>query len=146
MATRFTTKAMIIDGIHYKAKYSLSDDGKLTITATAPDGSEALLHLDSKHELYQAARMAYEIKVAKRAGAVDAASLQGLRIKGRGYEILMDGSIDRATVTFKTAPSKAAREAVKAAGFWYTPSHKCWSRKLNNEAWIAAQLLHQKLA
>lgn len=144
--TRFTTKAVIIDGVHSKAVYSMKEDGTLQIRLTGPEGQQATVTLTPDHEMYQAARMAYDIKCAKRAGSADLDSLKGLSLKGRGYTILMDASIERCTVTFSGMPSKAIRDTVKAAGFWWTPSHKCWTRKLNNESWIAAQLLHQKLS
>ena len=69
----------------------------------------------------------------------------GLEMKGPGFVIKMDGSINRATVTFKRKPSAEVREMVKAAGFYWSPVHKQWSRGLTFKAWTAAQELYNKL-
>ena len=65
----------------------------------------------------------------------------GTEIKGRGWVITFDGSYDRTRVIFKRYPSEAAREAVKAAGFYWSPAMKSWNKKLTNKAYMAAQEL-----
>lgn len=148
---KFTTKSVIMDGVRNKAIYTL-DGENLVIKMTTPDEKIVSLTLDPSHDLFAAAKAAYDEKAAKRAAyqankPEPAEKLyKGMKLKGRGFEIYMDGSIDRATVTFKRKPSAQVRELVKAAGFYWSPNHNCWSRKLTNKAWTASQALYQQLA
>ena len=151
MKVKFTTKSMIIDGNRQRVKYEL-DGEAVIVRGMTPDNKEFSIRLDASSEHYQAARAAYDEKAAKRA-ALEAAPREvpekffaGLQLKGRDFVIVFDASIDRATVTFKRKPSPKVREMVKAAGFWWTPTHGCWSRKLTHKAWRAGQELYQKLS
>ena len=148
---KFTTKSVIIDGVRNKASYTMEGENLVIKMITAQE-KIITLTLDPKHEHYKAAKAAFDEKAAKRA-AYEANKpepaekpYKGMKLKGRGFEIYMDGSIDRATVTFKRRPSSQVRELVKAAGFYWSPNHNCWSRKLNNKAWTASQALYQQLA
>lgn len=149
-SVRFTTKSVIIGENRFRVIYTMEGE-KLTVTEK--EKKEVLFTLSpADGEAYKSAMAAFQLKQEKRAAAADQPreapdrSFVGTRLKGDGYEIFFDGSIDRATVTFKRAPSAAVRELVKAAGFWWTPSHKCWSRKLTCKAWRAGQELHMQLA
>ena len=144
---RFTTKSAIMDGIRFKAQYSLADDETLTVKLIGESAPMTLV-LNKGDEHYLAARAAYEEKAAKRAGAgaVDQESYAGMKLKGGWFTIFYDASIDRCTITFRKKPAAEIRELVKAYGFWWTPSHKCWSRKMNSTAWWAGQELYKKLA
>ena len=150
-SVKFTTKAMILDGVRSKVTYSMEGEN-LVLKLVSPDEKIHTVTLCPDHEYYTAAKAAHDEKAAKRAEyeankPEPAEKLyKGMQLKGRGFTILMDGSIDRATVTFKRKPSKATRELVKAAGFYWSPNHGCWSRKLTNKAWIASQALYQQLA
>ena len=148
---KFTTKAVIIDGVRNKASYTLDGDN-LIIKMVTPQDKVITLNLSPEHKHYTAAKAAFDEKAAKRA-AYEANKpepaeklYKGMKLKGRGFEIYMDGSINRATVTFKRKPSAQVREQVKAAGFYWSPNHNCWSRKLNNKAWTASQALYRQLA
>ena len=69
----------------------------------------------------------------------------GLEIKGRGWKILFDGAYERTRVIFQRKPSKAAEDAVKAAGFYWSPVMQSWNKKLTCKAFRAAQGLSLQL-
>lgn len=147
---KFTTKSMVSAGIPIKVKYEMKGD-ELIIRGKEEANKDLLITLTPADMLYSAARAAYEELQRKRAAAAAAPRevpekiYKGMSLKGPGFEIYMDGSIDRATVTFKRKPSAEVREQVKAAGFYWSPVNRCWSRKLTNKAWAAAQDLYAKL-
>ena len=152
MKAKFTTKSMITeDGNRFKVKYSMEGEN-IIVKAYTPDDKIVSFNLAPGHELYTAAKAAYDEKEAKRAAyeaskpAADEKLFKGMTLKGRDFTIYMDGSIGRATVTFKRKPSAERRELVKAAGFYWSPVHGCWSRKLTNKSWTAAQALYSQLA
>ena len=143
---RFTTRAAIIDGVHYKAKYNLSTDETLTINLTTPDGKTAVVTLKKGAEHYTAARAAYDEKQAKRGQIqADPESYAGIKLDAGWFRIEYRNDIDRCVVTFKKKPSENIRETVKAYGFWWSPTNKCWSRRMNNTAWWAGQELYKRL-
>ena len=144
---RFTTRAAIIDGIRFKAIYSMAEDETITLKLTDPEGKQATVTLKTSDEHYQAARAAYDEKLAKRTGGTetDLEMVKGMKLDAGWFRIEYRGDIDRCTVTFKKKPSLAIRETVKAYGFWWAPTNGCWSRKLNNSAWWAGQELYKKL-
>lgn len=77
---------------------------------------------------------------AKKArGPVPKKEFVGLEIKGKGWKIAFDGSYGRTRVIFKRMPSDRVREAVKAAGFFWSPVMKSWNKKLTFKAFMAAQ-------
>ena len=111
------------------------------------NGNAVQMELAKGDDHYIAARAAYDEKLAKRAaGQIDPESFKGMKLQGGWFTIFYDSSIDRCTLTFRKKPAPEIRELVKAYGFWWAPSHKCWSRKLNSSAWIAGQELYKKLA
>ena len=148
---KFTTKSMIMDGNRTKVFYTLNDDETLTVSGGLETGKPFVITLKPDHEHYAAARAAYNEKAEKRAKyqAEKPEKTEkwfiGQELKGNGFSILMDGSIDRATVTFKRKPSPEIREKVKAAGFYWSPTNKQWTRRLTNKAWQAAQELYTQL-
>lgn len=78
-------------------------------------------------------------------GPVPEKNFIGLEIKGNGWKIVFDGSYDRTRVIFKHKPSTKAREAVKNAGFYWSPSMQSWNKNLTFRAWRAAQSLAMEL-
>lgn len=78
-------------------------------------------------------------------GEVPEKLFAGLEITGNGWRILFDKTYDRTRVIFKEMPSKAAREAVKAAGFYWSPSLESWNKKLTFKAFRKAQALAVQL-
>lgn len=69
----------------------------------------------------------------------------GLEIKGKGWEIFFDGGHERTRVIFKRKPVQAALDAVKAAGFFWSPTMKSWNKKLTHKAFRSAQALAVEL-
>ena len=146
MAIRFTTKAVIMDGIRFKAVYELTENETLKITMTSPENAKTELILEKGRPEYIAARAAYDEKAAKRAaGKIDPESYAGIKLQGGWFTISYEKDIDRCIVKFSKKPAPEIREIVKAYGFWWTPSQKCWSRRLNNGSWFAGQELYKKL-
>lgn len=148
---RFTTKSMIIGAERFRVLYSLNNDGSIVISGKPDAGRAFVITLPPDHPHYAAARAAYDEKAEKRA-KYDAEEhpapdkwFIGQELKGNGWTIRMDGSIDRATVTFSRKPSPETRALVKAAGFYWSPVHKQWSRGLTHKAWKAAQDLYSQL-
>ena len=69
----------------------------------------------------------------------------GTEITGNGWKILFDGGYDRTRVIFTRKPAQQAIDAVKAAGFFWSPQLKSWNKKLTCKAFRAAQDLSQQL-
>lgn len=81
----------------------------------------------------------------KARGEVPEKLFAGLEIVGNGWKILFDKTYDRTRVIFKEMPSKAAREACKNAGFYWSPVLKSWNKKLTFKAFRKAQTLAVEL-
>jgi len=146
MSIRFTTKAVIMDKIHFKAAYELQENETLKITMTSAEGARTELILEKGRPEYMAARAAYDEKAAKKAaGKIDPESFAGMKLKGGWFTISYEKDIDRCIVKFTKKPAPEIREIVKAYGFWWTPTHNCWSRRMNSGSWIAGQELYKKL-
>ena len=147
---KFTTKSMIVDGVRHRVAYTLRADEYLEVSGEI-DGKAFQIAIAPNSKYYASARAAYDEKAAKRAKyeaerpETPEKLFVGTELKGPGYTICMDGSIGKATVTFKRKPSVEVRALVKAAGFYWSPVHKQWSRGLTNKAWRAAQELHKQL-
>lgn len=78
-------------------------------------------------------------------GEVSEKLFAGLEIVGNGWKIFFDKTHDRTRVIFKEMPSKAAREACKNAGFYWSPALKSWNKKLTFKAFRKAQTLAVEL-
>lgn len=78
-------------------------------------------------------------------GPVPEKAFVGTSLKGKGWKILFDGDHDRTRVIFTRKPSKAAREAVEKAGFYWSPVMESWNKKLTHKAFRAAQALALEL-
>ena len=59
----------------------------------------------------------------------------GTTITGSGWRIVFD---DKTRVVFDEVPPRRIRDAVKAAGFHWSPSEKSWNKKLSWKAYRAA--------
>ena len=69
----------------------------------------------------------------------------GTAITGRGYAIIFDKATERTRVILSDPTNKKARNAIKEAGFYYSPSAKSWNRKLTFRAYRAANALAAQL-
>ncbi len=101
---------------------------------------EQITEPEQTAELEQTAR---DPKQAR--GPVPEKTFVGLEIKGNGWKIYFDPAYDRTRVIFPRKPSAAALDAVKAAGFFWSPAMKSWNKKLTHKAFRAAQALADQL-
>ena len=69
----------------------------------------------------------------------------GQALEGPTWTIKFDGDAGKTRVIFPRKPSAAVLEAVKAAGFYWSPSFKSWNKGLNFRAYRAAEKLHTTL-
>ena len=69
----------------------------------------------------------------------------GQALEGKGWTILFDGDAGKTRVIFPRKPSAKVLEAVKAAGFYWSPSFKSWNKGLTFRAFRAAEKLHAEL-
>lgn len=69
----------------------------------------------------------------------------GQALEGKSWRIVFDGDAGKTRVIFPRKPSAAVLEAVKAAGFYWSPSFKSWNKGLNFRAYRAAEKLHTTL-
>lgn len=171
----FTRDSMTIDGITRPAGYSVTPAGTVFVFVTVDvDGQERKVRIkisaDNPHhaaalaaakepqqeqiqeqpadtepqqEQAQEEQPACDPKQAR--GPVPDKLFVGMEIKGKGWKIVFDGSYDRTRVIFKRKPSNAAREAVQAAGFYWSPAMESWNKKLTRKAFRAAQELALQL-
>ena len=87
-----------------------------------------------------------EQQAAKAAhGAVPDKLWIGSSFEGKGWKILFDAEYDRTRVIFARKPSAAALDAVKAAGFYWSPSLKSWNKGLTWKAFRASESLRLEL-
>lgn len=165
----FTADTLTINGSTFPAEYSVDTCGTVFVSVPVNmDGSERTMRIkisadDSRYAAALAAaeqaadqaEPAPEAEPAEPAepardpkqacGPVPDKLFVGMEIKGKGWKIVFDGGYDRTRVIFKRRPSEAAREAVKAAGFYWSPALESWNKKLSFKAFRAAQELAQQL-
>lgn len=80
-----------------------------------------------------------------RRGEIPEKTFVGDCISGKGWCIVFDKAMQRTRVIIKH-PSKAARDAIKAAGFYWSPKAGSWNKKLTHRAHRAAEALAETLA
>lgn len=78
-------------------------------------------------------------------GPVPEKSFVGQTIQGNGWKIVFDGETARTRVIFAGRPTDAARAALDAAGFFYSPKMGSWNKKLTFKAHRAAGRLAGEL-
>ena len=81
---------------------------------------------------------------AKQADASDKAWI-GTAITGKGWRIAFDEATQRTRVCFDAAPSAKQKEAIEAAGFYWSAQLQSWNKKLTCKAYRAAQALAASL-
>lgn len=69
----------------------------------------------------------------------------GQKFTGKSWEIRFDETAGKTRVIFKKKPSQPVLDAVKAAGFYWSPSLKSWNKGLNFRAFRAAEKLRVTL-
>ena len=71
-------------------------------------------------------------------GPVPEKTFAGETIWGNGWKIEFSVTYDRTRIIFDSVPTDAARDIVKAAGFFWSPTLKSWNRGLNWKSYRAA--------
>lgn len=79
-------------------------------------------------------------------GPVPEKTFIGQRIQGAGWQIYFDGDMGKTRVIFDRVPAADVRQAVKAAGFWWSSYTRSWHKGLTFKAYRAAQKLAEELA
>ena len=69
----------------------------------------------------------------------------GQALTGKSWTIRFDGDAGKTRVIFKRKPADKVLNAVKAAGFYWSPSLKSWNKGLTWRAYRAAEKLHAEL-
>lgn len=72
-------------------------------------------------------------------------SFIGTTIQGPGWRIVFDGDAARTRVILQDGAPDAMREAVQAAGFYWSSVQESYNKKLTFKAYRAAQALAQQL-
>ena len=65
----------------------------------------------------------------------------GTAIEGKGWRIVFDDATQRTRVCFAAAPSAKQKEAIEAAGFYWSAQLQSWNKKLTCKAHRAALAL-----
>ena len=144
MATFTKNTVSLNDGNTYPAKYQAEGE-TVIISITMPNNQIAKVTLPKDHEFYVAALSAAQeaAEGKKTRGPVPEKTFIGLKIDGPEWRI--EFGSERTRIIFKRVPCKAYREAVKAAGFYWSPNDKSWNKKATWKSYRAAQALHDRL-
>ena len=81
----------------------------------------------------------------ERHGEVPEKWFVGQALEGKSWRIVFDGDAGKTRVIFPRKPSAKVLEAVKAAGFYWSPSMQSWNKGLTWKAYRAAEKLHAEL-
>lgn len=147
-AITYTAHTIEIDGVAESVRYTIRRNSNVIVHLL---GAGVTMELSSSDADYAAALEAANLRkaedVQQAAARLAAAKADGSKwwigqtLKGKGWKIVADGGYDRIRVTFARRPSEAQKEAVKAAGFCWSPALKSWNRGLKCKAWRAAEQL-----
>ena len=69
----------------------------------------------------------------------------GTTIKGKGFNIAFDEKTQRTRVLFQTEPTQAQKDAINAAGFFWSAQLNSWNKKLTCKAHRASVALAETL-
>lgn len=135
----FTPDSMSCAGRVFKAQYVMESGGAVVVYATAP-GQETptAIRFAPGDEYHAAALAAATGEAAQEAPA-------GETVQGDGWKILFDTATQRTRVFVDESAPDAVREAVQAAGFWYSPNMGSYNKKLTAKARRAALALAESL-
>ncbi len=81
----------------------------------------------------------------QRHGEVPEKLFVGSELTGPCWRILFDGDAGKTRVIFDRKPARRILDAVKAAGFYWSPSMRSWNKGLTFRAFRAAEKLHAEL-
>jgi hypothetical protein len=124
------------DGNQQTATVAAADDYELYLAARHTARANNRLHGVKQETRPERAARLDPVK------ADEARPWIGEAIKGKRWEIFADPAAHRIRITFFVKlPSARVREAVKAAGFKWSPNGQCWLARMTNANWGAAQKL-----
>jgi hypothetical protein len=159
-AAEFGPKTLTINGKTLPAEYSVTPSGTVYVFVTVQeDGQPVNLRviIEPNDPAYAAALAAAKGTPAAQPepapapastvapASVPAKDFIGKTIQGEGWQIIFDGNAARTRVILQDSASDAMREAVKAAGFYWSNNLESYNKKLTFKAYRAAQALAQKL-
>lgn len=112
------------------------------------DGGDLLTVLETAREIKTRPQVdaAKPVDPAKQAhGEVPEKLWIGSELVGKNWRIVFDGDAGKTRVIFDRRPAQKILDAVKAAGFYWSPTMKSWNKGLTWKAYRAAQALHTEL-
>ena len=149
--------SVTISGEEYAATYTIDRAARLvTVEYYDDNGTEHRAQITADHPAYLAARHTARAcyrelskKLPPRPDRVPAPlaandprnALAAFEAKGRGWQIYCSAEDRRIKITFRSRPAAEVLQAVKAAGWHWSPNQECWINKLNGKNIAAAQLL-----
>lgn len=149
---RSVTAVYTLDGERFRVVFSGQFGEMFTaakaaangITSTVDGEGLALILGEAKH-LEKRERPAEVSADKQRHGEVPEKWFIGQALEGKSWKIVFDGDAGKTRVIFPRKPAPAVLEAVKAAGFYWSPALKSWNKGLNFRAFRAAEKLHTTL-
>lgn len=169
-AASFTLDSLSINGKTFPAQYSISPTGTVYAFVTIQEGGKPVnlrVKIDPSEAAYGAAlaaaqqeKQAHAAPVAQAEPAQKPEPVQdapsapasvpekafiGQTIQGTGWRIVFDGAASRTRVILQDDAPEAMREAVQAAGFYWSKPLASFNKKLTFKAYRAAQALAQQL-
>lgn len=153
--------AVTISGDEYAAAYTIDRAARLvTVAYYDEDGNEHRAEIPASNPAYLPARhtaRAYYREIGEKlpvrpdrscpAMAADdpRSALADFTADGRGWWIRCSAEDRRIQLHFRSRPAAAVLQAIKAAGWHWSPNAECWLLKLNTRNVAAAQLLTMHL-
>ena len=151
---RTVTAILTMEGQRYKVRFTGATCGEMFTAALAAAKQNVATEVDGEGlgtilgtaEPLPEERKPREVNPDKeRHGEVPEKLFIGTELTGKSWRILFDGDAGKTRVIFPRKPSAKMLEAVKAAGFYWSPSMKSWNKGLTFRAFRAAEKLHAEL-
>ena len=114
-------------------------------TTTPVNGEDLMLIMGEAVHLEKRVKPAEVNPDKQRHGEVPEKWFIGQALEGKSWRIVFDGDAGKTRVIFPRKPAQKVIDAVKAAGFYWSPSFKSWNKGLNFRAYRAAEKLHSTL-
>lgn len=142
----FSRDTMSCAGRTFPAVYVVEGSGAVVVYATIPgqDAPQAI-RFDPSSEYHAAALAAATGESAETVKTETATAPEVETIQGDGWRILFDKEAQRTRVFVEEGAPDSIREAVQAAGFWYSPNMGSYNKKLTQKARRAALALAESL-
>lgn len=152
---RTITALVSIDGQRFRVRLTGSTCGAMFAaalaaakqgTTTQVDGEDLEAILSTAEPMPEERKPTAEVNPDKqRHGEVPEKWFIGQELTGKSWRIVFDGDAGKTRVIFPRKPSAKVLAAVKAAGFYWSPSMMSWNKGLTFRAFRAAEKLHAEL-